>query len=283
MVVDRKHLDLNGQIVFDQIRFKLPLNVKGDMRQEACLFLSLDAEGKLYTCNGSEEIVAEDAILMKCGNYVRHLTSSRIENETQEIFLIHFFPGLFESEYKDELPEFFTYSSTIENKTYTEKFPLTYLLESYVKSIYFYFDHPSLVTDELLMLKLKELVILLVSSDSSGKVKEFFQTFLSPVEYDFKKTISAHLYEDISLDELAFLCNLSLSSFQRKFKETYNDSPAHYFKLKRLEKAAVLLKTEKLSISDVCYQSGFSAPNYFAKVFKAHYGVSPSQYKRCAP
>ena len=47
----------------------------------------------------------------------------------------------------------------------------------------------------------------------------------------------------------------------------------------RLRKAAILLlNSEDKNISEIAYEVGFNDPNYFGKVFKTHYGMSPSEY-----
>ena len=86
----------------------------------------------------------------------------------------------------------------------------------------------------------------------------------NPDEYSFKEIIQNNLYEDLSVDNLAMLTNLSTSSFKRKFKEVFDDSPAHYIKTKRLEKAADLLVVSNQRITDICYECGFSDIGHFS-------------------
>ena len=72
---------------------------------------------------------------------------------------------------------------------------------------------------------------------------------------------------------------MSLSTFQRKFSETYNQSPAKYILNKKMDKARELLLLPDSRISDVAYDCGFEAVSTFNRVFKKTFNQSPSQLK----
>ena len=50
----------------------------------------------------------------------------------------------------------------------------------------------------------------------------------------------------------------------------------------RLRKAALYLKQDKLTVTEVMYMVGFTTPSYFGKCFKARFGVTPSEYASSA-
>ena len=83
----------------------------------------------------------------------------------------------------------------------------------------------------------------------------------------------------MSIEELATLANLSLSSFKRSFQKHYATSPAKYIRQRKLEKAAKLLKSTSLRISQIGYDCGFVDLAHFSKTFQKAYGVSPSDYR----
>lgn len=153
------------------------------------------------------------------------------------------------------------------------------MIANYIDSLLFYFESPSLINDELLILKIKELLLLLVNTDNSSKIKNIFRNLFNPEELNFKKTIQSHLNDNLIIKELAFLFNLSLSSFKRRFKDVFNDSPAHYIKVKRLEKSTKLLKTTSNRISDICYDCGFNDIGHFSKSFIKQFHLTPSKYR----
>ncbi len=55
-------------------------------------------------------------------------------------------------------------------------------------------------------------------------------------------------------------------------------SPNDYLKILRLNKASELILEGDLSISEICEQVAFSSSSYFAKCFKAQFGVLPKDY-----
>lgn len=98
-------------------------------------------------------------------------------------------------------------------------------------------------------------------------------------------TIDMWLRENIqnprlSVDDLAEAMGYSRTAFFKKVKTLTGHTPADYIKKTRLEKAADLLANETTTVAEVCYKVGISEPNYFAKIFKKHYGTSPKNYQK---
>lgn len=84
---------------------------------------------------------------------------------------------------------------------------------------------------------------------------------------------------EYSVDQMARDLLLSRMSLYRKMKALTGQTPADFMRTVRLKKAARLLATGQLTVQQVCYDTGFSSPQYFAKRFKEMFGVLPSQYK----
>jgi AraC-like DNA-binding protein len=72
---------------------------------------------------------------------------------------------------------------------------------------------------------------------------------------------------------------MSISSFKRKFKEVYGESPKKYISRKKIEKAALLLKSGDLRVSDIAWDVGFESVATFNRNFTSVYGKSPSAYR----
>lgn len=88
-----------------------------------------------------------------------------------------------------------------------------------------------------------------------------------------------HIAElDFSIDNIAETMFMSRSSFYRKIKSITGMSPNEYLKVFRLNRAAELLLENSYSISEICDQVAFSSSSYFAKCFKAQFGVLPKDY-----
>lgn len=83
--------------------------------------------------------------------------------------------------------------------------------------------------------------------------------------------------ENFSVDVLAEQMNMSRSNFYRKIKALSKMSPNDYLKTLRMNRAAELI-LNGTRISEVAEQVGFTSSSYFAKCFKAQYGVLPKEY-----
>lgn len=72
---------------------------------------------------------------------------------------------------------------------------------------------------------------------------------------------------------------MSRANFYRKVKAVTGLSPIELMKRVRLEAAAYLLEETALNVTEIARQTGFGSGSYFAKNFKAAYGISPTEYQ----
>ena len=84
---------------------------------------------------------------------------------------------------------------------------------------------------------------------------------------------------NLNVDIIAAQFGLGRTNFYRKVRELTGMSPNDYLRKCRMTKAAELLQNTELTISDICAQVGIPDAQYFSRVFKAHFGVSPSIYR----
>jgi AraC family transcriptional regulator len=92
--------------------------------------------------------------------------------------------------------------------------------------------------------------------------------------------IEANLAGDISLASLARLSCMSVDHFLRSFRAASGLTPYQYVLEQRLRKASAMLKGRNTPIAAIATQCGFGNPSHFSVKFHAHYGVSPSRYRR---
>ena len=81
-----------------------------------------------------------------------------------------------------------------------------------------------------------------------------------------------------SVDHLADELGISRRQLERRLKQIVNISPAGYVRMMRLKRAAQYLEKNYGNVSMISQEVGFQDPNYFSKLFKQTFGVSPSQY-----
>jgi len=84
---------------------------------------------------------------------------------------------------------------------------------------------------------------------------------------------------EISLDEMANLASMTVPSFCRYFKKITNKTFTQFVNEYRLVHASKLLAEKPISITEVCFESGFNNFSHFNKSFKAFTGQNPSQYR----
>lgn len=274
MILEHKSIDLFGKMLFEKAKAVPPLRLPNLMDNEACLLYVL--EGKCTAISEIETLEANppDALLMKCGNFFNFCVPDE-EHEHYSAIAVHFYPEVLKKVYESQLPGFLKPTER-KLKNNFARVATSHLMNQYIKSVLFYFEHPELVNDELLILKVKELFLLLSQTEKGEAVRELLANLFSPTTYQIKEVVEAHLYRDITVAELSVLCNMSESSFKREFKKTFNDSPAQYIRLKKLNRAKELLQLKSQSVAEVAFECGFNDLAHFSKTFKDHFGVSPS-------
>ena len=93
------------------------------------------------------------------------------------------------------------------------------------------------------------------------------------------QTIESNKLNKLTIKELSFLCNMSVSTFKRRFEKSYAMSPIKWFQEKRLEQAAYLLKQKNKRPSDIYDEMGYENLSNFITAFKTKFGVTPKQYQ----
>lgn len=85
---------------------------------------------------------------------------------------------------------------------------------------------------------------------------------------------------EFSVDDFAAEMALGRTIFFRKVKGVTGYTPKEFLRVMRMKKAAELLLTTDLTITEISYQVGMSDPAYFNKCFKAQFGKAPSVYQK---
>ncbi|MEH6537368.1 MAG: AraC family transcriptional regulator [Psychroserpens sp.] len=95
----------------------------------------------------------------------------------------------------------------------------------------------------------------------------------------FIQTIESNQLNKLSVKELSFLSNMSVSTFKREFEKHFHKSPSKWFQEKRLEHSAFLLKNNSKRPSDIFEEIGYENLSNFIQAFKVKFGVTPKQYQ----
>lgn len=93
--------------------------------------------------------------------------------------------------------------------------------------------------------------------------------------------IDEYLDGDLNLDSVSAVAALSKFHFHRQFSATFGLPVHRYVQLARLKRASQNLASQKSDrITDVALEAGYDAPDAFARVFRQHFGQSPSSFRK---
>ena len=110
--------------------------------------------------------------------------------------------------------------------------------------------------------------------------KEISEAHLEDRDRQFLKQLQAIIQKNLSdsefgVEDMGQQIGLSRVQLYRKVKAMTGSSVVDLLRKARLAKARRLLETRSMSVSEVAYEVGFSAPSYFTKCFKEEYGILP--------
>lgn len=161
----------------------------------------------------------------------------------------------------DEIPYFI-----IENDDY---------ISSYLDSISNISSMDSLYVGNMLSIKFEEIMLYLLVK-YGNKFELYLHSLISTESSPFRSIIENNVYSNLKLEEIAFLCNMSLSTFKRNFYLEYNVSPGKWFLDMRLDRAKEILQEGNLTASEIYLDFGYGNLSNFSKAFKTKFGINPT-------
>ncbi len=97
---------------------------------------------------------------------------------------------------------------------------------------------------------------------------------------DFGRVVRERMSDSsLSVETISSALGLSRVQMYRKVKQLTGQSPVEIIRVTRLKKAEHLLKSTKMTVSEISYDVGFSSPSYFSKCFKDYFGVQPGEMR----
>ncbi|MFK8164480.1 MAG: helix-turn-helix domain-containing protein [Lewinella sp.] len=158
---------------------------------------------------------------------------------------------------------------TIENDAY---------IHAYLDSLSTIVNGASTLTEKLLAIKFEELLVYLV-----GKYGRDFEIYLHSLvareASGFQSIVENSVNSNLNLEDVAFLCHMSLSTFKRSFVREYQISPGKWFRERRLQSAYETLTEGKLTSSDIYLKFGYNNLSNFSAAFKKKFGKYPTEIR----
>lgn len=277
MIADYKKFELFGKSLLQKLVLKPPFEFTFPVAEQACFLYMLKGEMQYQSEDDHLVIPTNHSLLLNCINSGKHIHETGVK-ENGEVVIVTFHPDVLKKIYGSELPLLFQQGGSVTNQS-RGKVNNDFLIQKYIEGLLFYFENPSLVNDEILILKLKEIILLLSQTSDAEMIRVIVSQLFTPAVYSFKQIIEANLFAQVNLEDLAQKTNLSVSSFKREFRKLYDDSPANYIKNKRLERAAELLVITDQRITDIAFECGFNDLANFTKSFHEKFGATPTSYR----
>lgn len=149
-------------------------------------------------------------------------------------------------------------------------------IKSFVQSLSSIIQLQPLLLQQILEIKFEEIMLYLLHKYGQHFVL-FLNALVASEKSSFKKTVDAYACSNLKLEDIAFLCNMSLSTFKRHFIQEFGLAPGKWLQQQRLGKARVLLQNKSVKPSDIYADFGYSNLSGFSTAFKNEFGVNPSE------
>lgn len=279
MVNDYKKHDLYGKTLIQKIELTPPFKFDFPVTEQACFLYVKGGELEYQIDDEQINIAMNYSLLLNCINSGKQIYNSSSKSNC-EIVIVTFYPEILKKIYDRELPLLLRKPKNIISNKSSEKINNDFLIQKYIEGLLFYFENPSLINEDILILKIREIILLLSQTQNSESIQVILSQLFSPTTYTFKQIIEANLFSQLTIEELAQQNNLSVSSFKREFAKLYHDTPANYIKARKLEKAAELLQVSDQRITEIAFDCGFNDLANFTKSFTSKYSVSPTNYRQ---
>ena len=157
--------------------------------------------------------------------------------------------------------------------------PISYILSIYFQEIKNYIALKIFNRCELMeLIKINELIHLILYQPTSHIAQSLLQ-IIGHNRIEFVTHIRASLYRNVTIEQLANECGVSLSNFKLIFQRLFNCPPHHWFISNRLRSVCTLLEYTCQPIKEIANECGFSSPSHMIRLFRNHYGTTPTQYR----
>src|SRR5436190_20223068 len=85
--------------------------------------------------------------------------------------------------------------------------------------------------------------------------------------------------QPLDVAALARIACVSEAHFIRTFRATFGETPHRYLQRRRVERAMFMLRESERSVTEICFDVGFTSLGSFSRTFREIVGQSPSEYR----
>lgn len=152
-------------------------------------------------------------------------------------------------------------------------------LRNYIESLRLMLQLDQPLPQEICILKFEELLLYLLQTAPETLLQFRINQHADMQDFEIRKAVEGNIARPVTVEELAFLCSMSLSTFKRRFTKIYGTSPQRWLLEQKMQVAARLLKDPQTRPGDVYDKVGYETHSSFSKSFRQIFGVTPSAYQ----
>lgn len=155
-----------------------------------------------------------------------------------------------------------------------------HFIHSFVECISTILNFTSAANVQLLQVKFEEIMLYLTEKYQAEFVDYLYSLLNQSHNISLRRVIESNVKTNLNLNEIAFLCNMSLSTFKRHFKSEYQVNPGKWFQQKRLIHARLRILEENKKPSEIFKDYGYENLSNFSNAFKSEFGICPKDLLR---
>ncbi|MEO0895230.1 MAG: AraC family transcriptional regulator [Bacteroidota bacterium] len=228
---------------------------------------------ELIGLSHSTKIEADKFLIIKSGNC---LMSEITPGDHSYRSMLMFFNDQMLIDYLKKYPNL--NSTTQTDQTFFVQ-AYDFFIQSFVNSLIQLTQLEASIRNRLMKIKFEEIITYLIQKRGCGFLFDLIQS-MDDRERHFMKVVESNKLKHLSVSELAFLANMSVSTFKREFKKTYDSSPIKWFQDQKLEHSAFLLTSRHKKPNEIYDEVGYETLSNFTQAFKRKFGVTPRQFQQ---
>lgn len=277
-----KYFDRKGQESFIDIFLKEDIkkgeNFKRHWHEHLQIYYFVDGIAYLE-CGLSNFKVVSGNIAIANSNELHYLESL---SDNLKFYTIRIEPSFLFSNQVDLLQTKYLAPITLNRIVFKNLIQNDFFILKYIKDILDEYDNKEIGYELSIKANIYQFIVFLLRNhvDKIFSEEEFIERKYSLEKFEGVFDLIEEKYMDkITLKELAGNMNLSTHHFCRTFKQITGKTTTDYINGVRLDKAIYYLKQTDLNMTEIAMRCGFDSINYFSRLFKKNYDISPTKYR----
>ncbi|MFB6455063.1 helix-turn-helix transcriptional regulator [Chitinophaga sp. Hz27] len=259
-----------GNVHYSMLKQRRMAEKRRIFLKENTLIFVINGYKILHTEQASVRVEAGSVVLVRSGF---HILSDIVEDGTDFKSLLIYFSDEDVSRFAHKYHSLFTGTQATTQQQLVV--PITSHLDNFRETYIRYFQSPPHHLSAILSLKKFELFLLLMETPQQQAVAAFLQSISNVQPPEIEWVVRRHLFEPLTLPELAQLSNRSLAAFKRDFQQHFGTSPRKWIISQRLLHAYNLLFNSPLQVAEISLECGFEHTPHFISLFRQQYGDTP--------